>query len=85
MCKGGFSSIAVKRSTTIQKRAFWVSGPPSITLLKSFTEDIPDDPKRLIFKEVKVLEEILTVVEQLKENVDINDKFCNRMKDFDTN
>merc|ERR1712037_194827 len=45
---------------------------------------IPDDKKKLIVKEVKALEEKLTVVEQFKEKVDIIDNFCNSLKDFDT-
>merc|ERR1711910_276828 len=45
---------------------------------------IPDDKKKLIVKEVKALEERLTVVEQFKEKVDIIDNFCNSLKDFDT-
>merc|ERR1712004_403317 len=45
---------------------------------------IPDDKKKLIVKEVKALEERLTVVEQFKEKVDIIDNFCNSLKAFDT-
>merc|ERR1712222_224401 len=45
---------------------------------------IPDDKKKLIVKEVKALEDTLTVVEQFKEKVDIIDNFCNSLKDFDT-
>merc|ERR1712233_118672 len=45
---------------------------------------IPDDKKKLIVKEVKALEEKLTVVEQFKEKVDIIDSFCNSLKAFDT-
>merc|ERR1712130_268570 len=45
---------------------------------------IPDDKKKLIVKEVKALEEKLTVVEQFKEKVDIIDNFCNSLKAFDT-
>jgi len=45
---------------------------------------IPDDKKKLIVKEVKALEDKLTVVEQFKEKVDIIDNFCNSLKDFDT-
>merc|ERR1712054_63371 len=45
---------------------------------------IPDDEKKLIVKEVKALEERLTVVEQFKEKVDIIDNFCNSLKAFDT-
>merc|ERR1712045_283857 len=43
---------------------------------------IPDDKKKLIVKEVKALEEKLTVVEQFKEKVDIIDNFCNSQEDF---
>ena len=45
---------------------------------------IPEDKKKLIVKEVKALEERLTVVEQFKEKVDIIDSFCTSLKDFDT-
>merc|ERR1712062_664720 len=45
---------------------------------------IPDDKKKLIVKEVKALEERLTVVEQFKEKVNIMDNFCNSLKAFDT-
>merc|ERR1719370_260822 len=45
---------------------------------------IPDDKKKIIVKEVKALEERLTVVEQFKEKVDIIDNFCNSLKAFDT-
>merc|ERR1711922_127122 len=45
---------------------------------------IPDDKKKLIVKEVKALEDKLTVVEQFKEKVDIIDNFCNSLKAFDT-
>merc|ERR1712115_523287 len=45
---------------------------------------IPDDKKKLIVKEVKALEERLTVVEQFKEKVDIIENFCNSLKAFDT-
>merc|ERR1712141_175956 len=47
-------------------------------------QKIYNDTKKLIVKEVKALEEKLTVVEQFKEKVDIIDNFCNSLKDFDT-
>merc|ERR1712141_495982 len=47
-------------------------------------QKIYNDTKKLIVKEVKALEERLTVVEQFKEKVDIIGNFCNSLKAFDT-
>merc|ERR1712177_75000 len=45
---------------------------------------IPDDKKKLIVKEVKALEERLTVVGQFEEKVKVIENFCNSLKAFDT-
>jgi len=44
---------------------------------------IPEDKKKIIVKEVAALKEKLVVVEQFKETVDVIDKFCNELKNFD--
>merc|ERR1719228_1168306 len=46
---------------------------------------IPEDKKKIIVKEVAALEEKLVVVDEFKEKVDVVEKFCDDMKNFDGN
>jgi hypothetical protein len=48
----------------------------------SFT--LPEDKKKLIEKEIKALEEKLSVVGQFEEKVSKIDEFCNSLKNFDS-
>ena len=45
---------------------------------------IPEDKKKNIEKEKKAVEEKLAVLTQFKETVDVVEKFCNDLKEFDT-
>jgi len=45
---------------------------------------IPEDKKKNIEKEKKAVEEKLAVLIQFKETVDVVDKFCNELREFDS-
>merc|ERR1711868_282151 len=45
---------------------------------------IPEDKKKNIEKEKKAVEEKLAVLMQFKETVDVVDKFCNELREFDS-
>merc|ERR1739847_60487 len=45
---------------------------------------IPEDKKKSIAKDTKALEERLVVISQFKEKVEVVEKFCDELKNFDS-